>query len=76
MKAKIEGRSLPKGKAPAASKPSDLLQALRESAGIDGKAGSKPTAANANKVAGWQKATKTAATAKTKPDRAQTRRAG
>ncbi len=33
VKAKSEGRTLPKRKAPAPSKPSDLLQALRESAG-------------------------------------------
>jgi len=33
VKAKLEGRTLPKKKAPAPSKPSDLLQALRESAG-------------------------------------------
>ena len=32
VKAKIEGRPLPKKKAPAATKTSDLLQALRESA--------------------------------------------
>lgn len=34
VKAKIEGRSLPNKKAPAPSKQSDLLQALRESAGV------------------------------------------
>jgi DNA end-binding protein Ku len=34
VKAKIEGRSLPKRKAPPPSKPSDLLHALRESAGM------------------------------------------
>jgi DNA end-binding protein Ku len=34
VKAKIEGRALPKKKAPPLSKPSDLLQALRESAGM------------------------------------------
>ena len=33
VKAKIEGKALPKKKAPPASKQSDLLQALRESAG-------------------------------------------
>ena len=33
VKAKIEGRALPKKKAPAPTKTSDLLQALRESAG-------------------------------------------
>ena len=34
VKAKIEGKALPKRKAPPPSKQSDLLQALRESAGI------------------------------------------
>lgn len=75
VKAKIEGRSLPKKKAPAVSKQSDLLQALRESAGI-GKAGSKPTAANANKGTSRQKAAKPAVAAKAKQAVAPTRRAG
>jgi DNA end-binding protein Ku len=34
VKAKIEGKPLPKKKAPPPSKPSDLLQALRQSAGL------------------------------------------
>ncbi|MCT7667395.1 Ku protein [Shinella kummerowiae] len=76
VKAKIEGRALPKKKAPAVSKQSDLLQALRESAGIGGKVGSKPTAANVNKGAARQKATKPAAAAKAKQAVAPTRRAG
>ncbi|MGN7883908.1 non-homologous end joining protein Ku [Sinorhizobium sp. Sb3] len=65
VKAKIEGRTLPKKKAPVASKPSDLLQALRESAGLGAKE-TKPkrTAANANRGAGRQKAAKTAAKSK------------
>ncbi|RVH34239.1 non-homologous end joining protein Ku [Sinorhizobium meliloti] len=65
VKAKIEGRALPKKKAPVASKPSDLLQALRESAGIGAKE-TKPerTAANANRGVGRQKAAKPAAKAK------------
>ncbi|CAH0143174.1 Non-homologous end joining protein Ku [Agrobacterium fabrum] len=75
VKAKIEGRAIPKKKAPAASKPSDLLQALRESAGVAGKAGSKRTAANANKGTSRQKAAKPAA-AKTKSAASPTRRAG
>ncbi len=76
VKAKIEGRALPKKKAPPASKPSDLLQALRESAGIGGtKAEPKRTAANANKGTSRQKAAKPAAS-KTKPAASQTRRAG
>ncbi|TIN16386.1 MAG: Ku protein, partial [Mesorhizobium sp.] len=33
VKAKLEGKALPKKKAPPPSKPSDLLQALRQSAG-------------------------------------------
>lgn len=75
VKAKIEGRTLPKRKAPAASKPSDLLQALRESAGLGTKE-SKPkrTAANANRGAGRQKAAKPAA--KTNQASAPRRRAG
>ncbi len=76
VKAKIEGRALPKKKAPAASKQSDLLQALRESAGIGGKVGSKPAAANANKGAGRQKAARPTAAAKAKQASAPTRRAG
>jgi DNA end-binding protein Ku len=34
VKAKIEGRALPKERAPSPSKPGDLLQALRESAAL------------------------------------------
>lgn len=76
VKAKIEGRALPKKKAPPASKPSDLLQALRESAGIGGKkAEPKRTAANANKGTSRHKAAKPAA-AKTKSAASQARRAG
>lgn len=74
VKAKIEGRSLPKKKAPVASKPSDLLQALRESAGLGAKETQpKRTAANVNKGAVRQKAAKPLA--KSKPA-AATRRAG
>jgi len=75
VKAKIEGRALPKKKAPAASKPSDLLQALRESAGVAGKAEAKRTAANANKGTSRQKTAKSAA-AKSKAAASPTRRAG
>lgn len=76
VKAKIEGRALPKKKAPPASEPSDLLQALRESAGIGGKkAEPKRAAANANKGTSRQKAAKPAA-AKTKSAAPQARRAG
>jgi DNA end-binding protein Ku len=75
VKAKIEGRSLPKKKPPVASKPSDLLQALRESAGLAAKE-TKPkrTAANANKGAARQKTAKPVA--KSKPTAAPRRRAG
>lgn len=48
VKAKIEGRTLPKKKAPAPSKSSDLLQALRESAGAMAK---KTKRASANEPA-------------------------
>ncbi|TCM76731.1 Ku protein [Rhizobium sp. BK068] len=73
VKAKIEGRALPKRKAPVASKPSDLLQALRESAGMGAKeAKPKRTAANANRGAGRAKA---ATATKSKPASAPARRA-
>ncbi|KQS93798.1 Ku protein [Rhizobium sp. Leaf391] len=76
VKAKIEGRSLPKKKALAVSKESDLLQALRESAGLGAKkAEPKRTAANANKGAGREKATKPTVVAKSKSAAAPTRRA-
>lgn len=77
VKAKIEGRSLPKRKAPVASKPGDLLKALRESAGVAaGKPNNKRSAANANKgkrTAAVKKADK--ATAKPKRATSKTRRA-
>lgn len=77
VKAKIEGRSLPKRKAPAASKPTDLLKALRESAGMGaGKAASKRSAANANKgkkTEGLNKPNK--ATSKPKRTASKTRQA-
>lgn len=75
VKAKIEGRSIPKKKAPVASKPGDLLQALRQSAGM-GKKKTMPrrSAANANKDADDQKvAARTGA--KAKPSK-RTSRAG
>jgi DNA end-binding protein Ku len=75
VKAKIEGRSLPKKKAPVVSKSSDLLQALRESAGLGAKEEKpKRAAANANKGAGRAKAKP--ATAKAKTAAALVRRAG
>lgn len=49
VKAKMEGRSIPRRKTPAASKPADLLKALRESAAMDtNKKKSKRPAANVN----------------------------
>ncbi|NKM36360.1 Ku protein [Rhizobium laguerreae] len=48
VKAKAEGKALPKPKPIKVSKPNDLLKALRESAGIDKGSSKKPKAANAN----------------------------
>ncbi|MCV9945021.1 Ku protein [Rhizobium sp. BT-175] len=58
VKAKIEGRALPKRKEIKVSKPNDLLAALRESAGMTMAGDSKPrrSAANANAGAGHDKA--------------------
>ncbi len=53
VKAKLEGKKLPKRKAPAIAKPTDLMQALRESAGASDaskpsrKASSRPVAKSA-----------------------------
>ncbi len=72
VKAKSEGRSLPKKKAPVASKPSDLLQALRESAGVGAK--TKRTAANADRAPARRKTAKAAA--KSSQSATPARRAG
>jgi DNA end-binding protein Ku len=48
VKAKIEGRALPKKKPPAPTKASDLLQTLRESAGIGSRREPKRAAAKAD----------------------------
>ncbi|MBY5649936.1 Ku protein [Rhizobium leguminosarum] len=63
VKAKLEGKSLPKPKKVQVSKPNDLLAALRESAGLMKAAADKPkrTAANANTGAGRQRAARGAA---------------
>jgi len=67
VKAKVEGKALPKPKKVEVSKPNDLLAALRESAGLL-KAGAaedsklKRTAANANQGSGRQRAARGAAT--------------
>jgi DNA end-binding protein Ku len=63
VKAKAEGKTLPKPKPIKVSKPNDLLKALRESAGMDKPSASKPKAANANsgKKATASKSTKSRA---------------
>lgn len=77
VKASIEGRELPKRKAPPASKPNDLLQALRESAGVGmKKAEPERNVANVNKEASRHKASKRAAAAEARSTAAPTRRAG
>jgi len=48
VKAKAEGKALPKPKPIKVSKPNDLLKALRESAGLDKNSSKNPKAANAN----------------------------
>ncbi|NKM38303.1 Ku protein [Rhizobium laguerreae] len=75
VKAKIEGRTLPKKKAPPASKPSDLLQALRESAGVPAPAKNKRTAANANAGKARQKAARATSAKSRGTGAAQHRRA-
>ncbi|UHS61306.1 Ku protein [Agrobacterium vaccinii] len=76
VKAKIEGKATPKRKKVEASKPNDLLAALRESAGMM-KAADKPkrTAANVNAGASRQRATRGAAKP-TSSKTAQQRKAG
>jgi DNA end-binding protein Ku len=76
VKAKIEGKSLPKKKKVEVSKPNDLLAALRESAGIPQAAGKKPkrTAANANAVR--QRAARGAASKTASSKAAPQRKAG
>ena len=60
VKAKIEGRALPKKKPVKVSEPKDLLKALRESAGMLGGGTDKPkrAAANANAGLGREKASR------------------
>ncbi len=48
VKAKAEGRALPKPKPVKVSRPDELLQALRESAGMGKDSAGKPKAANTN----------------------------
>jgi DNA end-binding protein Ku len=77
VKAKMEGRTLPKRKAPKVSEASDLLQALRESAGLMAAAEKAPkrTAANANIGTKREKATRATAAPKAKAASAPQRRA-
>jgi DNA end-binding protein Ku len=77
VKAKMEGRSLPKPKKVEVSKPNDLLAALRESAGLTKAADDKPkrTAANANKGTGRQRAARGAAAKSAAPKAAPQRKA-
>jgi DNA end-binding protein Ku len=63
---------LPKKKVPVASKPSELLQALRESAGVSAKK-AKRTAANADRSPARRKTAK--AGSKTRQSASPTRRA-
>ena len=51
VKAKMEGKAIKKRKTPTASKPSDLLQAFRESASVGTKPATKRKSANSNKSA-------------------------
>jgi DNA end-binding protein Ku len=75
VKAKMEGRTLPKPKKVELSKPNDLLAALRESAGLMKASEDKPkrTAANANSGTGRQRAARAgvgkAASSKAAPQR-------
>lgn len=78
VKAKIEGKALPKPKKVEVSKPNDLLAALRESAGLMKMENdqSKRTAANANKGTGRQRAARGAAAKSAAPKAAPQRKAG
>ncbi len=80
VKAKIEGKALPKPKEVEVLKPNDLLAALRESAGLlkaGAAADTKPkrTAANANQGSGRQRAARGAATKAASSGTAPRRRA-
>jgi DNA end-binding protein Ku len=78
VKAKIEGKALPKKKKVEVSKPNDLLAALRESAGMMKAAADKPkrTAANANAGTGGQPAARGTATKSSSSKTAPQRKAG
>ncbi|TNM60305.1 non-homologous end joining protein Ku [Aliirhizobium smilacinae] len=78
VKAKIEGKALPKRKTVEVSKPNDLLAALRESAGLGKSKETAPkrTAANANSGAGRQRAARGAASKTASSKAAPQRKAG
>ncbi|MQY46553.1 Ku protein [Rhizobiales bacterium RZME27] len=78
VKAKIEGKALPKRKKVEVSKPNDLLAALRESAGLGKTKDDKPkrTAANAIKGAGRQRGARGAAKGSAASKAAPQRKAG
>lgn len=65
VKAKIEGRALPKKKAPPQSKPSDLLQALRQSAGVAPTGKPRRTVKNTDASANPRKAQRTSRSKRT-----------
>jgi DNA end-binding protein Ku len=80
VRAKMEGRSLPKPKKVEVSQPNDLLKALRESAGLVKASASdekpKRTAANANKGSGRKAAARSVASKGAAAKAAPQRKAG
>lgn len=64
VKAKMEGKSLPKRAAPKVSKPNDLLQALRESAGIEAQPRPKRTVSKTTAASSRGKASRATPAAK------------
>jgi len=75
VKAKMEGKALPRPKKVEVSKPNDLLAALRESAGMMKAAAPKRTAANANQGTGRQRAAREASSKAASSANAPRRRA-
>ncbi|MEY9199291.1 DNA end-binding protein Ku [Sinorhizobium fredii] len=65
VKAKLEGKTIPKAAPPKVSKPNELLEALRQSAGLKAAAEPKRRAGKAT-AKGRERATRSAAKAKTK----------
>ena len=75
VKAKISGKALPKRKTVEVSKPSDLLAALRQSAGVTKDSEQKPKrAANANRTASRKTAAR--GSAKSSSSSSASRKAG